>query len=80
MGYTLQLCRGDRDITSELFAEDHADEVRVWMEGADEPYVFDRDTETGLWSFSDAYASGENYRTLGYAMDAYRVQVPECGF
>jgi hypothetical protein len=78
MGYTLQFCQGDRDTTSEPFAEDHADEVRVWMEGADEPVRFFADFDG--WFFNDAYASGYGFRTYMDAMNTYSEQVPECGF
>jgi hypothetical protein len=50
MSDRIQFCRGDNDITADIYAADDADEVRVWRDD-DVLLAVSRDT-SGSWSYA----------------------------
>lgn len=49
----LQFCAGDRDITSDMYAEDDATEVRVWPDDGDGCLIAVAvDQKTGQWEYA----------------------------
>jgi hypothetical protein len=50
MSDRIQFCRGDYDITADIYAEDDADEVRVWRDD-DVLLAVSRDS-SGSWSYA----------------------------
>ena len=83
MGNRLQFCRGDSDITGDIYAEDDADEVRIWSDdnsGDSGVVVAVSASAEGKWSFAASDFGVLSSWPLDHEFDSWREALAAFGF